>query len=296
MFIITNKMFDFNLVKHKAFNEFKFHEKTHQYFYRGKKLRSSTSIKKDYKEEFDDKYWIVYKALKNRDKHILKADRRTSNLIGVDGNYLHFEAVTEQFSLSKEIITLREEWDYLSDLGTYKGSELHLFIENFYKNKIYIPENTHIDYPNLTFKDIETEYKINQKQFLNFYKDTKGYLIPLDNEVVIGDEEFLISGMIDQLFYDTRINKPVIYDWKTNKEFTTKNYWEKLLYPFDEYDACSLSEFSLQLNIYRYIFEKKTGIKMGDPMVVYLGKNNDNYELYKMHDFQKLLKKHVFIS
>lgn len=289
-------MFDFNIKMHKAFGEFKFYDKTHTYYWDGNKLQSSTSIKKDYKEEFDDKYWIAYKALKNRNKHQLKVDKKEYKLIGIDGEYYSYQALNELFDLDNEINELRKDWDYLADIATYKGTEVHMFIECFYKNKMYVPENTHIDYPQFTFDDIKEYYDLNCQQFLNFHEATKGYLIPLDNEVVIGDKEFLISGMIDQLFFDTRIGKPVIYDWKTNKEFTTKNYWEKLLYPFDKYDACSLSEFSLQLNIYRFIFEKNTGIEMGDPVVVYLGKNNDDYELYTMLNFQKIIKKHVFIS
>ena len=45
-----------------------------------------------------------------------------------------------------------------------------------------------------------------------------GKLIPVRAEVVVGDEDWGVTGMIDQLFYNEKSQKLEIWDWKTNKD------------------------------------------------------------------------------
>ena len=54
--------------------------------------------------------------------------------------------------------------------------------------------------------------------FKKFYNDSYGKLIPVRAEVVVGDEELGLGGMIDQLFWNEKSGKLEIWDWKTNTQ------------------------------------------------------------------------------
>jgi hypothetical protein len=46
-------------------------------------------------------------------------------------------------------------------------------------------------------------------------------------------------------------------------------------------EDCDLEIYSLQLELYKYIIEKNTGIKLGDSYVVWFSHNNPTYEVIK---------------
>ncbi len=64
------------------------------------------------------------------------------------------------------------------------------------------------------------------KQYaLNFYNDSvaSGKLIPVKSELVVGDSELNLTGMIDQLFWNVKHECLQIWDWKTNNKINMKN-------------------------------------------------------------------------
>ena len=60
----------------------------------------------------------------------------------------------------------------------------------------------------------------------SFYKQSYGKLIPIRAELVVGDVELGICGMVDQLFFNEKSGKLEIWDWKTNKKIDKKNRWQ----------------------------------------------------------------------
>ena len=49
--------------------------------------------------------------------------------------------------------------------------------------------------------------------------------------------------------------------------------------------------YSLQLNGYQYILEKKTGLKLhNEHFLIWMNENNDTYEIYKTKDLYKEAK------
>jgi len=232
-----------------TFNDVTFFDEPHKYFVDGKELISVTTIIHKYQEEFNEEYWSNYKS--------------------------------EQFSIDqKEIL---RAWEFINKKGTIKGSAIHDYAENLFQNKKY-------EYPKqlilneFGFDPVQREYEITKKHVDRFYKASHGKLIPIRTEFVVYDKESLIAGMLDMLFWNVKYKVLQLYDWKTNKDFTFEMKSRHLLGDLFMLEDCDLELYSLQLDLYKYIIEKNTGIKLGQSYLVWFSHNNDSYQLIKTKD------------
>ena len=133
--------------------------------------------------------------------------------------------------------------------------------------------------------------------FEKFYEDSKDNLIPVKSELVVGDREYGICGMVDQLFYNKKYNELQIWDWKTNKKIGTKNdYGEKFLEPLNNMDVCELNTYSLQLNLYKHIIEKNTNLKIGKLYICWFHETNKKYEVIECKDFSEEINQLVKLN
>ena len=232
-----------------TFNDVTFFDEPHKYFVDRKELISVTTIIHKYQEEFNEEYWSNYKS--------------------------------EQFSIDqKEIL---RAWEFINKKGTIKGSAIHDYAENLFQNKKY-------EYPKelilkeFGFDPVHREYEITKKHVDKFYKDSHSRLIPIRTEFVVYDRESLIAGMLDMLFWNVKYKVLQLYDWKTNKDFTFEMKSRHLLGDLFMLEDCDLELYSLQLDLYKYIIEKNTGIKLGQSYLVWFSHNNDSYQLIKTKD------------
>ena len=176
---------------------------------------------------------------------------------------------------TKERITQEEiikEWKYKADFSCEKGSAFHEYVENFLTNKVFpFPEHKITKALDGEENMIECKKAVEKltKLFDKFYKDSFGRLIPVRAEVVVGDEEWGVTGMIDQLFYNEKSKKLEIWDWKTNKEIKKENKWQQFKKPLSHLDVCELNTYSLQL----------------------FNENNEKYEIIKCYDFREEILK-----
>ena len=175
------------------------------------------------------------------------------------------------------------KWESIALYATNKGSKLHNFAENYINNKI-------ID--NVIYEPIDTKaYDKIESHFLKFYEDTKDTLIPIISELVVGSPELGLCGMVDQLYYSTKLDALVIFDWKTNKALNKKSRFKnKMLGPCSHLDECEMSTYSLQLSTYRYIIEYVTNLKFHSTYIVWFNEKNDSYELVPCEDYRNLVK------
>ena len=237
------------------FNTIKFHDKEHKYYLNGVKTKSVTSVIGEYKHPFDKEYWSQKKA--------------------------------DERNITKEEIL--KEWKYKSDFSCEKGSVFHEYAENFLTNKLYpFPEHRVIGALGGTDNMLECKEAVNKLKILfeKFYKDSFGKLIPVRAEIVVGDEEWGVTGMIDQLFFNEKSDKLEIWDWKTNKKIGRDNKWQQFKEPLSHLDVCELNTYSLQLSFYRLIVERNTDLVLGDSYIVWFNENNDEYKVMKCYDFR----------
>jgi ATP-dependent exoDNAse (exonuclease V) beta subunit len=192
----------------------------------------------------------------------------------------------------EECVTAEEvqaEWAYLNHHATFEGSTLHNYIETYMTNRIF-PYPTHSP-EGLSFSEIESTYRILERQFINFYNTAvaSGRLIPVRSELVVGDSELNLTGMVDQLFWNVKEQCLQIWDWKTNTKLNLVNkFGNKMLYILYMLDACEFTTYSLQLSVYKRIIERNTNLKLGDSYLVWFNEENPNYEIIKCADYTNL--------
>jgi hypothetical protein len=123
---------------------------------------------------------------------------------------------------------------------------------------------------------------------MNFYNDTKDYITPIKNEFVVGDlEDTRICGMLDMLVYNSETEKYEIFDFKTNKRFSTvSEFKKKLQHPVQHLDECELNIYSLQLSLYKIFIQKYTKIEIDKLKVVWFSVNNENYKIIELDYLQ----------
>lgn len=194
--------------------------------------------------------------------------------------------------LTEDII---QRWDWNKEYSCYKGSEFHSIVENFFQRKIipinrksfvyFLNENGIHDE-----KFIESYYEemaIFIRNFRNFYDWWKQDHILVRSEFVIGDKKTKICGTIDNLSFNVKTNSFAIFDYKTNKEIKRQGFQEEtLLEPLDDIQKCELGKYSLQLSLYKQIFERNTSFKVDKCYIVWVAGKND-YELIESLDFTK---------
>jgi len=232
-----------------SFNDITFYDEPHKYFLDGKELISVTTLIHKYQEEFNEDYWSNYKG--------------------------------EQFSLTQREIL--RAWGFINKKGTIKGSAIHDYAENLFQNKEFqYPKDLILK--EFGFDPVINEYNITKGHVNKFYNDVHGKLIPIRTEMVIYDRESLIAGMLDMIFYNIKAKEFQIWDWKSNKDFTFEMKSRHLLNELFALEDCDLEIYSLQLELYKYIIEKVTGIKLGKSYIVWFSHNNDKYEIMETKD------------
>jgi hypothetical protein len=232
-----------------SFNDIVFYDEPHKYFLGNKELISVTTLIHKYQEEFNEDYWSNYKS--------------------------------EQFSISQREIL--RAWEFINKKGTIKGSTIHDYAEKLFLNKAYAYPKELI-LKEFGFDPVINEYNTTKNHVDKFYNDVHGKLIPIRTEMIVYDAESLIAGMVDMLFWNNKMKQFQIWDWKTNKEFTSEMKSRHLINDLYMLEDCDLEIYSLQLNLYKYIIEKNTGIKLGKSYIVWFSHNNESYRIIEIKD------------
>jgi ATP-dependent exoDNAse (exonuclease V) beta subunit len=169
---------------------------------------------------------------------------------------------------------IKETWSNNSKDAMIKGTQLHEDIESY------------LNFECVSNSTIEFQF------FLNFIRDNK--LNVYRTEWKIFDEESAVAGTIDCCCLNS-YGEMIIYDWKRSKEikrtndfkkkYSTKNYLKHL-------EDVNFSQYSLQLNLYKYILEKNYGCKVKDLYLVVLHpeNSNNNYKIVYVPDMSKEIK------
>ena len=119
-----------------------------------------------------------------------------------------------------------------------------------------------------------------------FITDIRGRMISIASELVIGDLEYNLGGMIDQVFYNKKSGKIELWDWKTNEKIDSDSRYT-FNAPISHVPSSKLEEYSLQLSLYKHIIEKNTNLEIGDCYLTWFNENNQSYKVFKCHDYSK---------
>lgn len=245
----------------KVFNKFTFFEEDHHYECNGKKVGISvTRLIEEYSNPFDQ------------------------------------QAIAEKVAIrdNKSVSEVLEEWEYKNRFACVKGHTCHEYSQSLWSN----------NKPDIDYFDKSMEYmQACDKIFIEaglFYKDFSNKFIHIQDEQLVGSEEYDICSAVDHLFLDKNGNVWLI-DYKTNSilkgyndDEKSQRYTKKMLIPLQNIKDDALHHYYLQLSIYKYLIEKYTNIKIYKTMIVYMSENIENYELietpYLMKEVELILE------
>ena len=245
----------------KVFNKFTFFEEDHHYECNGKNVGISvTRLIEEYSNPFDQ------------------------------------QAIAEKVAIrdNKSVSEVLEEWECKNKFACEKGSTCHEYAQSIWSGE---------EYNELLFDgSIEYLTAVNkiQAQAMNFWKDFKDKFTHIQDEQLVGSEEYNICSAVDHLFLDKNGNVWLI-DYKTNSilkgyndDEKNRRYAKKMLIPLQNLKDDALHHYYLQLSIYKYLIEKYTNIKIYKTMIVYMSENIENYELietpYLMKEVELILE------
>jgi hypothetical protein len=266
---IKNKLdlgFDDLILLEESFSHIKFFDKNHTYTINNKPAKESVSgLLKNFEKPFE-----------------------SEKIAG-------FVATRDQKSVEQVL----SEWEFAKNYSCHKGSEFHLFVENYFNRKQITIDSKSLKLffdSNQSFYDNQSTEKYYKelahliKNFLNFYDWWKKDHVLIKSEFVVGDEENGICGTIDNLSYNKKTKELVIFDYKTNKEIKKRNPRdETFLKPIQYLSHCEYIKYSLQLNLYQYIIEKNSPFKVPKSYIVWVA-DKENYELMQTLQLQKEAK------
>jgi hypothetical protein len=190
---------------------------------------------------------------------------------------------------------IKQSWNDNGSLVSGLGTTMHYHIECFMNEELEYDDGspclyTHSDllevYEDIADKTPEWEY------FLKFVKDFS-HLKPYRTEWMIFDEELKLAGSIDMV-YENDDGSLSIYDWKRSKEISKFNYFKEYAKTecIKHLPNTNYWHYSLQLNTYKAILERKYNKVVTDLYLVRLHPNNKNntYDLIKCADLSKEVK------
>lgn len=163
---------------------------------------------------------------------------------------------------------IQQQWSQEGKTSAQQGTAMHKAIELFYNGEL-----TATQLLEMTNNQIELRY------FLRFHFDhivEKG-ILPYRTEWYVYDEEIQVAGSIDMVYANpTNLDELYIYDWKRVKEVKRENSYSHGFVPIEHLPDCNYSHYALQLNLYKYILEKKYGKTVKELYLVILHPTNPN--------------------
>lgn len=239
----------------QKFNCYNFVEKTHCYYYNGKQVKYSVT---QYISRFFEPFDSEAISKKYADKHHLN---------------------------QQDVLA---EWERKGKISAIAGTAIHSFMENAKRGKTF-----EIDYSAAIdaglYSEVKERVEILLPQAIAFHEDTINKLYPIHLEYTVGIEDIL-AGNIDMLCWNSYAQEFQIWDYKNLKEFTTSNYFGKWAkHSFSHLQDCSLTHYSIQLNMYKAIIQRELGIPIGRCYLVHFDyvKPQNGFKVHQCLDLQK---------
>jgi len=207
-----------------------------------------------------------------------KADISVTGLIHLYSQEFDEEAMAERVANKRNvpISVVLDEWHTKRDYSCVKGNEIHKFAQGLWKHEDY---NT--DYATIETRFVEqlkTDLEVLKPQAIAFYEEYNEMLELVKDEQYIYDDDFSIAGSIDILCKNKYTDRYVIVDFKSNDNFYKKAYGDMKV-PLHNLEDTNISHYSLQLEIYKQIFEKNTSEKVEETFIVYFNLEANTFEI-----------------
>ena len=234
----------------KVFNKFTFFEEDHHYECNGKKVGISvTRLIEEYCNEFDSQAVAEKVAEKNlKNYEYAKTQLQLYNPLEIGGNDCleRYDELKKMLELPITVTDVLNEWQHKNQIACDKGHFGHLYAQSLWNGEIY---QEHI-------KDgleaVKMPLNKIKQQAINFYNNFKDKFTHIQDEQLVGSEEYDICSAVDHLFLDENGNVWLI-DYKTNSilkgyndDEKNRRYTKKMLIPLQNIKDDSLNHYYLQ--------------------------------------------------
>ena len=164
---------------------------------------------------------------------------------------------------------IEEEWNLNGQISRDLGTRIHEVIESEINGlPIYI-------------QDVEKDYQL-YEQFRDEILPSQytGYT-KVQSEAIIHDDDDLIAGTIDALYYNSERNVYMIVDWKRSKidyKYYTSTYRYKKYSKHEllkHLDDAKFTKYSLQVNSYAWILQNRYDMEVEHMLIVNVHPDND---------------------
>lgn len=241
-----------DLLTWSKFNCYTFYESEHKYYWYDKPVKTSVT-------QFIDQFFEPFDKM------------------GVSEKYAKKHKLTQEEVLA--------DWEKKGNIASLSGTIIHKYLEDYARGKVF-----DIDYQPAIKLGLENEVRERVshliKQAKQFHDDTLNKLIPIQMEYTVGIDD-IIAGNIDLLCWNIKAGEFQIWDYKNLKEFKSFHInKKKALKEFNQYDDCHLTHYSIQLNLYKCMLERKLGIKVGGCYLVHFSNTENNYAIHECFDLQ----------
>lgn len=174
---------------------------------------------------------------------------------------------------------IKASWNKKGDNAANSGTELHEDIEYFMNNEAL--KDVSYTHEDLLKVGTSSNESVEWQYFINYLKDNLD-LKPYRTEWLVYDEDLKLSGSIDMV-YENPDGTLMIYDWKRAKDIPKENDWRRNASNpiIGHFPDTKYWQYSLQLNVYKRILERKYGKKVTKLCLVKLHPETEckNYEI-----------------
>lgn len=211
----------------------------------------------------------------NEEKHTYTVDDGKTYLPSVSAlikkhvPYVNFEELAQKVA-NKKGVTLEEvqaEWKEKGKAAAEKGTKVHKYAE---------------DYPEVGLPETNLE-----KQVVRFYEELPTHLVVVCKELRMYHKKYNYAGTSDLILLNTKTNKLIIADFKTNEDLFKYPY-SNLLEPFHFLPTNDANKYQIQLNYYQILLEQ-TGYEVEDRVIIWLKENE--YKIIYCNNYIEDLKK-----
>jgi len=240
------------------------------------RLRSPSSLWKEFTEPYDEDYWSVYISLKKTGFKPYPVDDEGVKKIGIKGKVYDINDIPFPTIVTPEQI--KESWFIKRQLGIAKGNFIHPYVQNKIRGRVIKSDfgrfvNSMDSLTVIKFHKMIVKLKEQADRFIKDYS----YLIPVVFEKLIGSKILGVGGLVDDIFTQDS-HSAIIVDYKTDTKINLENEYQQCNGYLKGLDDCRYNKYRHQLSWYKKIIETETNLK-ADTMIVWFSEENDSYKI-----------------
>lgn len=176
-------------------------------------------------------------------------------------------------------------WEGNAKLSTDNGSDVHLFAEDYaYYRYFDVGDRPHVTC-------------IKCLGVIDFYNSLPPHIVPVALELVMYLKQFGIVGTTDIVLFNIETKTFIIADFKTNETLFETGFDNdlplKIIPESEGLTQNNFGKYSVQVNLYQYMFEKGTGYEVSDRWIVHLTKGKKLFAIHQAKDLQKHIEKYL---